>query len=199
MSWLPNITVCEVGGHTFNTTTSTGLEYTCIVHDVCKRPMLSHNVCSALPALQHRRARRDARRARAAQNMLGMAIAMSANGVIPFSLNVQKYVHLRNEGPDGKPKQHFIKIPLWWVGILGMIAGEFFNFVAYGYAPTAIVAPVGAVGVFFNGIIATFGPAKEPFTRWHAAGLASIAGGVVMVVSSVPEAQLDLTAHVMVE
>ena len=43
--------------------------------------------------------------------MLGMAIAMSANGVIPFSLNVQKYVHLRNEGPDGKPKQHFIKIP----------------------------------------------------------------------------------------
>eukprot|EP00908_Phaeocystis_cordata_P008248 Transcript_1891.p1 GENE.Transcript_1891~~Transcript_1891.p1 ORF type:complete len:672 (-),score=249.83 Transcript_1891:753-2714(-) len=175
MSWLPNITVCEVGGHNFTTTTSTGFTYTCIVHDVCQQPMLSHN------------------------NMLGMVIAICANAVIPFSLNVQKYVHLRNEGPDGKPKQHFIKIPLWWVGILGMIAGEFFNFIAYGYAPTAIVAPVGAVGVFFNGIIATFGPAKEPFTRWHAAGLASIAGGVVMVVSSVPEAQLDLTAHVMVE
>ena len=135
----------------------------------------------------------------ATQNLLGITIAMTANAVIPFALNVQKWVHEHNEGPDGKPKTHFTRIPLWWVGILGMIGGEFFNMLAYGWAPTAIVAPVGAVGVFFNGIIATFGPAKEPFTRWHAAGLASIAGGVVMVVSSVPEAQLDLTAHVMVE
>ena len=102
---------------------------------------------------------------------------MTANAVIPFALNVQKWVHEHNEGPDGKPKTHFTRIPLWWLGILGMIGGEFFNMLAYGWAPTAIVAPVGAVGVFFNGIIATFGPAKEPFTRWHAAGLASIAGG----------------------
>ena len=34
-----------------------------------------------------------------------------------------------------------------------MIGGEFFNMLAYGWAPTAIVAPVGAVGVFFNGAL----------------------------------------------
>ena len=77
---------------------------------------------------------------------------MSANAVIPFALNVQKWVHEHNEGPDGKPKKHFTKIPLWWVGIVCMIGGEFFNMLAYGWAPTAIVAPVGAVGVFFNGV-----------------------------------------------
>lgn len=66
------------------------------------------------------------------QNLLGITIAMSANAVIPFALNVQKWVHEHNEGPDGKPKKHFTKIPLWWVGIVCMIGGEFFNMLAYG-------------------------------------------------------------------
>ena len=56
MAWLPNITVCEVGGHTFNKTTSTGKEFQCIVHDVCKQPMLSHNV-RLPPPLWHPRTR----------------------------------------------------------------------------------------------------------------------------------------------
>ena len=131
----------------------------------------------------------------ATQNLLGITIAMTANAVIPFALNVQKWVHEHNEGPDGKPKTHFTRIPLWWVGILGMIGGEFFNMLAYGWAPTAIVAPVGAVGVFFNGIIATL--RGEAFTRWHAGGMAAIAAGVVMVVLAVPEVQLHLTADGM--
>lgn len=54
----------------------------------------------------------------AEQNLLGITIAMSANAVIPFALNVQKWVHEHNEGPDGKPKKHFTKIPLWWAGIV---------------------------------------------------------------------------------
>ena len=45
---------------------------------------------------------------------------------------MQKWVHEHNEGPDGKPKTHFTRIPLWWLGILGMIGGEFFNMLAYG-------------------------------------------------------------------
>eukprot|EP00964_Phaeocystis_antarctica_P003991 scaffold2131_cov59-Phaeocystis_antarctica.AAC.2 len=51
--WWDNITLCEAGGHNFTQTTSTGLEFRCIVHDICKRPALSHNV---------RRHRRDASR-----------------------------------------------------------------------------------------------------------------------------------------
>ena len=114
----------------------------------------------------------------------------------PRSSDARRYAHLKNTGPDGEPIKHFTRIPLWWLGIIGMIAGEFFNLLAYGYAPTAIVAPVGAVGVFFNGIIATVF-VKETFTRWHALGLVAIAVGVVMVVSSVPEVQLDLTSSLL--
>jgi hypothetical protein len=36
-----------------------------------------------------------------------------------------------------------------------MVGGEFFNLLAYGYSPTSLVAPVGAIGVLVNGVIAT--------------------------------------------
>ena len=43
------MTLCEAGGHNFTQTTSTGLEFRCIVHDICKRPALSHNVSPSPP------------------------------------------------------------------------------------------------------------------------------------------------------
>uniref|UniRef100_A0A7S0P0L3 Magnesium transporter n=1 Tax=Calcidiscus leptoporus TaxID=127549 RepID=A0A7S0P0L3_9EUKA len=127
-------------------------------------------------------------------NMIGVMIAIGANAVIPLALNLQKYAHVQNTDQDGKPRKPFMKIPLWWVGITLMISGEFFNLLAYGYAPTALVAPVGAVGVFFNGIITTTW-LKEPFTKRDAAGLLAIAAGVILVISSVPEVQLELTSE----
>ena len=76
--------------------------------------------------------------------MIGVSIAVGANAIIPIALNLQKYAHVRNQDKDGKPKKPFVKIPLWWLGLSMMIGGEFFNLLAYGYAPTSLVAPVGA-------------------------------------------------------
>ena len=70
-----------------------------------------------------------------------MAIAVGANAVIPLALNLQKYAHVKNTDDEGKPRLPFTKIPVWWFGILLMISGEFFNLLAYGYAPTSLVAP----------------------------------------------------------
>ena len=52
--WWDNITLCEAGGHNFTQTTSTGLEFRCIVHDICKRPALSHNVRRDAPPARTR-------------------------------------------------------------------------------------------------------------------------------------------------
>ena len=128
--------------------------------------------------------------------MVGVTIAIAANAVIPIALNLQKYAHERNKGADGKPLRPFVKIPVWWLGLFLMVTGEFFNLAAYGYAPTSLVAPVGAVGVFFNGIITTT-CMGERFTRRDALGLSMIAGGVVLVVSGVPETQIDLTSELI--
>ena len=50
------------------------------------------------------------------------------------------------------------------------------------------------MGVFFNGIITTTW-LKEPFSKQDAIGLLAIALGVIIVISSVPEVQLDLTSE----
>ena len=130
------------------------------------------------------------------QNLIGLGVAIGANAVIPMALNLQKLAHTRNMDADGNPLRPFYTIPTWWLGLSLMISGEFFNLLAYGFAPTSLVAPVGAVGVFFNAIIATL-CMKEPFGRTDVLGLLSIAGGVVMVVIAVPEVQMDLTSPII--
>lgn len=156
-----------------NHTTATGLTIQCISHD-CEPEGIE---------LSH-------------QNWIGLIIALGANAVIPAALNLQKYAHTRNTDSEGKQKQPYTRIPLWWLGISMMVGGEFFNLLAYGYAPTALVAPVGAVGVFFNGIIAS-ACMKESFSWRDLVGLICIAGGVVMVVKSVPDVQLDINTDVI--
>ena len=52
--------------YNFTHTTSTGLQFQCFVHDISSRPTLSSD------------------------NKMGIAIAMSANAVIPMALNLQK-------------------------------------------------------------------------------------------------------------
>lgn len=52
--------------YNFTHTTSTGLQFQCFVHDISSRPTLSSD------------------------NKIGIAIAMSANAVIPMALNIQK-------------------------------------------------------------------------------------------------------------
>jgi hypothetical protein len=59
-----------------------------------------------------------------------------------------------SQGPDGKPKKGYWRIPLWWLGLLLNMGGEIGNMLAYGFAPASVVAPVGSVGVFFNEVIA---------------------------------------------
>eukprot|EP00965_Chrysotila_dentata_P029100 967642-Pleurochrysis_carterae.AAC.1 len=74
--------------------------------------------------------------------MIGVVIALIANAVIPLALNIQKYAHVSNTDAEGKPRRPYIQMPLWWLGISLMISGELFNLLAYGYAPTSLVAPV---------------------------------------------------------
>ena len=56
--------------------------------------------------------------------MIGVAIAVGANTIIPIALNLQKYAHTRNKGPDNKPVKPVTRLPVWWLGIALMIGGE---------------------------------------------------------------------------
>lgn len=98
--------------------------------------------------------------------------------------------HTSKQPEDGKPhegNQMYLYSPWWWLGLILMTVGEFGNFLAYGFAPASIVSPLGVVALISNCIIAPL-MLKEPFRGRDFLGVVvSIAGAVVVVLSSAPE------------
>ncbi|CAL1540324.1 unnamed protein product [Lymnaea stagnalis] len=85
------------------------------------------------------------------QNLLvGCCLAVFGNINISVSLNLQKYVHLRNAARESQTQKHYTNEPLWWLGLALMGFGELFNFTAYGFAPASVVAPLGSTTVVAN-------------------------------------------------
>ena len=131
----------------------------------------------------------------------GALIAVFANFLVSLSLTVQKLAHIKNEAATEaaranvaslNPKDRtdaaiaakgYWQLPWWWLGIAINAVGEFGNLIAYGYAPTFVVAPLGATTVMFNSIFAVV-ILKERFRRQDAACLLAILVGIVMIVWS---------------
>lgn len=124
----------------------------------------------------------------------GVALSMVADAFIAIALCIQKHAHNINKGPDGKPVVSFLKLPIWWAGILLNVFGEAGNAYAYSLAPASVVAPVGSISVVVNEIICvTF--LKEPLRRRDMVGLCAVIGGVVLVILGVPESSEELSVH----
>jgi drug/metabolite transporter (DMT)-like permease len=113
---------------------------------------------------------------------LGIGLAIFANALIAISLNIQKYAHVKNEAL-GDQRLPYHKIPMWWAGMVVNAVGEVGNLVAYGYAEASVITPIGAVGVIFSALIATF-ILNEKFGRIHGLGIFFIIAGVVLIVYS---------------
>ncbi|TRY54628.1 hypothetical protein DNTS_001610 [Danionella cerebrum] len=45
---------------------------------------------------------------------------------------------------------------VWWCGTVAMIVGQIGNFLAYNFAPAVVVTPLGALGVLFGAILASW-------------------------------------------
>ena len=80
-------------------------------------------------------------------------------------------------------RKSYLRSPYWWAGIILMIVGEAGNFLAYGFAPASIVAPLGVVALVSNCIIAPC-LLKERFRQRDFWGVMVAAAGAVVVVLS---------------
>jgi len=69
--------------------------------------------------------------------LLGILAALSAN----FGVNVQKYSMIREAGQT--VRRAYIKQPLWFSGLVLVILGSVFDFLALGFAPQSLVITVG--------------------------------------------------------
>ena len=110
------------------------------------------------------------------ESLTGVTISLVANLLINVGLNIQKIAHDRQtearEGREVKgegardsrsPGSHhstgadtdaFCSFR-WVAGLIIQLTGESGNMVAYSFAATSIIAPLGAVGLVANLVIAT--------------------------------------------
>lgn len=110
---------------------------------------------------------------------LGIILAVLGNMFISVALNIQKHSH--NKNADSADKKSYLKRPMWWAGMLMLLFGELGNFLAYGMASAAVVAPLGTVALVTNALIAPF-VLKEKFRTQDLIGIALAIGGAVVVV-----------------
>ena len=78
--------------------------------------------------------------------LIGSSFVFKKKGLLSAQ---KKYSTTAGEG------MQYLKSPLWWTGMLIMIIGEVFNFVAYAFAPAILVTPFGALSVVLCAVLSS--------------------------------------------
>ena len=82
--------------------------------------------------------------------LLGMVAAM-LNAV---GLHTQKLAHDRLPTEDESYSSAYLRLPLWWIGLLLILVAELCGSLAFGFAPAAIVSSLGSLVIVFTTILA---------------------------------------------
>lgn len=107
---------------------------------------------------------------------------------------------LRDGGGGGsrapRAEYAFLSNPTWWTGTALMAAGEVGNFSAFAFAPSSVVAPLGAWSVVLAAILA-HAFLGEPTTRRNVSGIVLCVSGAFLIGTAGPdlsatEAELDM-------
>jgi len=95
----------------------------------------------------------------------------------------------RNDDGNGKPRldKGFLRSPLWLFGFFLINLGEIGNFLAYGFAPTSLVAPLGMTALVANVFLSPLIVREESRFNWKKDLLGisiSLLGGSTVVYAS---------------
>ncbi|XP_032812667.1 magnesium transporter NIPA1 [Petromyzon marinus] len=88
----------------------------------------------------------------ATASTLGVAVAIACSLLNGTSFVVQKM----GIGRAQRAGHSCLREWLWWVGTLTMALGQAGNFVAYNLAPATLVTPLGAFGIPFGAVLASW-------------------------------------------
>lgn len=127
-------------------------------------------------------------------NLTGFGLAVASSAFIGSSFIIKKK-GLQKAGASGTRASSggygYLREPLWWIGMVTMIVGEFANFVAYIYAPAVLVTPLGALSIIVSAVLAHF-ILKEKLKKLGVLGcLLCIVGSVVIVLHAPREHDLN--------
>lgn len=127
-------------------------------------------------------------------NLIGVILACVSSAFIGSSFIIKKK-GLKRAGASG-PRASvggygYLLEPLWWVGMVTMIAGEIANFVAYIYAPAVLVTPLGALSIIVSAVLAHF-LLDEKLQKMGMLGcLLCIVGSTIIVLHAPRERSLE--------
>ena len=90
--------------------------------------------------------------------VIGLVLALSSSAFIGGSFVITRLALQRSSSKGsvraGDGGFAYLREPLWWVGMMTMLAGEVANFSAYAYAPAVLVTPLGAISIIFSALMA---------------------------------------------
>ena len=119
----------------------------------------------------------------------GVVCAVTGNILNGIGFQIQRYVHT-----DNANRVSYVKFPLWWVGLLCMLAGEIGNVIAYCMAPASLVSPLGIVGIISNAILSRVF-LKEIIPNSGIIGIACSIAGAVLVVLGAPTSDASTSMY----
>jgi len=112
---------------------------------------------------------------------VGVALATFASFVSNLGLNLQKLLHLQNQGKSDEVRDSYYKFGLWWIGVLLLAVGAISDIAALTFAPQSLVAPLGSLTLVSNIILSPI-ILKEVITTWDVLSTLTIVLGCVISV-----------------
>lgn len=140
--------------------------------------------------------------------LLCVVAAIFSNG----GLTLQKLNHMRNieamdevedstRGSDAmagrKSHVNYVRQPLWLLGLSGVILGSLFDFLALGFAAQSVVAPLGALTLVSNTVLAPLVLGEVMTKRDFFATGAIIVGSIITVIFASREDRIMPVAELL--
>ncbi|XP_072900230.1 magnesium transporter NIPA1 isoform X1 [Hemitrygon akajei] len=123
----------------------------------------------------------------------GLAIAVLSSLVNGSTFVLQRKGILRAESRGAS----YLTELIWWTGTLGMGLGQIGNFLAYNTAPAALVTPLGALGVPFGSLLASYMLQEKLNLLGKLGCLLSCAGSIILLIHA-PKTD-NITSRVQLE
>jgi len=111
----------------------------------------------------------------------GFSIGLAFSFLAALGLNLQKLSMNREALKPKKERRPTIKQPLWVIGLSLITSGSLLDFVAFGMAPQSLLAPLGALSLVWNLLIAPLFN-SEKLTRQNLVATGVICFGTLLTV-----------------
>eukprot|EP00299_Pterocystis_sp_00344_P016116 c8074_g1_i2.p1 GENE.c8074_g1_i2~~c8074_g1_i2.p1 ORF type:complete len:428 (+),score=88.76 c8074_g1_i2:35-1318(+) len=129
---------------------------------------------------------------------IGVALCALSALCSVLGVNIQKKSHMKNEKLPPEKRQPYVKSPLWWMGMAGVVLGAIFDFASLGFAPQTVVAAFGSATLVINSWTAPF-LLGESLERIELAVTFLITCGATMVVMNASHTSKSESLDVIID